>query len=143
MKKLTLLSFLVIFVSSPIFATEISSDHVQKFLCNIGLCRNEAVISQLTISKYNLPNLAEKLSGSGSQVLVISFHQEAPNREFRRNYSNCNLIVLSETKMKLSACAITGFVAPGSTNRVNPLVLGENEIISQKETGWLATEITN
>lgn len=143
MKKLTLLSILVVFSSRPIFALEISNENVQKFLCNIDLCKNEAVISQLKISKYNLPNLAEILSNSGKQVLVISFQQETPNRDYKRVYSNCNLIVLSETKMKLSACEITGSVAPGPSSRVHPLALGDNEIISQKEKGWLATEITN
>ncbi len=143
MKKLTLLSFLAIFVSSPLFATEITSDNIQKFLCNIDLCKNEAVISNISINKYNIPNLAELLATSGNQVLVISFHQETPNRDYKRDYSHCNLIVLSETKMKLSGCKITGSIAPGPTNRVNPMALGENEIISQKETGWLATEIAN
>lgn len=144
MKKNILKSFLafsVLYITSLAYAEDTTVEQIGQFLCDVQLCRNDAVISKIEINKYNLPNLSEKLAGSGKQVLKLSFHQETPNHEYIRDYTDCNLVINSSTSMTLSSCKITGIVKVGRASRIHQLSLGEGEIIHQVEAGWMAADL--
>ncbi|MGZ3771433.1 MAG: hypothetical protein ACXVCP_16530 [Bdellovibrio sp.] len=139
----SLLALTVFTLTYPAFADEITNDQVKDFLCQVQMCKNNAVISDIQISKYNLANLSEKLFGSGKQILKLSFHQQTANGEYTRDFTECNLVVKTATDMALSNCRITGTVKAGKASRVHKLSLGEGEIIYQNESGWMASTLTN
>lgn len=139
----SLLAFSIVCVSYQVYAEEITEHQIGQFLCEVQLCKNSAVISGIRINKYNLANLSEIVAGSGKQILNISFHQETPNREYIRDYSDCNLIISSNTSMTLSGCKITGKVGMGKSSRAHQLSLGDGETMHQVEAGWMSSDLKN
>lgn len=139
----SLLVFALVAVSNHAYAEEITETQIGHFLCEVQLCKNDAVISDIRVNKYNLANLSELIASSGKQILNISFHQETPNKEYIRDYSDCNLIISSNTSMTLSGCKITGKIAIGKSSRTHQLSLGDGETMHQVEAGWMSNDLKN
>lgn len=138
----SLLAFAVTATANYAAASEINAEQIGNFLCQVNLCKNGAVISDIKVDKYNLPNLAEKLAGNGKQVLKISFHQETLYKEYARDYTDCNLIVSSSTSMTLSSCKITGTIKIGRGERKHALSLGGAEHMQQNESGFMSSRLS-
>ncbi|HEY8270115.1 MAG TPA: hypothetical protein VIG33_04455 [Pseudobdellovibrionaceae bacterium] len=161
----SMLAILSMVMAHPAYASDVTIEQIGSFLCEVQLCKNEAVVSNIKASKYNLANLAEKLADlansaenlpqSGRQVLRLSFHQETPDKEYVRDFRDCNLIVFSPTVMSLSSCKISGTFVPRNSSSVHQLSLGDgeimhqhpsvgdDEIVRQQEAGWLAGTMSN
>lgn len=140
----SILAFSAFCITNQVYAADdVTVEQIGHFLCAVQLCKNDAIISNIEVSGYNVANLAEKLTGSGKQVLKISFHQETPNKEYVRDFTDCHLVVTSPTSMNLSSCKITGKVQAGKQNRVHKLSLGAGEVMHQVEAGWMAVDLKN